>query len=115
MEVCSRGNVLSDLPDARQTEIFQTLLEQGSLKIERIISRGQATPVDEWYDQDHDEWVLLMSGGAGLQLADEPEPRLLNPGDWLHLPAHCRHRVSWTMPDQKTVWLAVRWNRNEEA
>lgn len=108
------GNLLGDLPDARQVEIFQTLLEQGGLKIERIISRGQVTPAGQWYDQDHDEWVLLVTGGASLQLADEPVPRQLKPGDWLYLPAHCQHRVSWTMPDHETVWLAIHWKRNEE-
>lgn len=115
VEVCKVMSLLSDLPDARQAEIFQTLLEQSGLKLERIISWGQATPEGEWYDQDHDEWVLLVTGAASLQMAGESVPRQLNPGDWLYLPAHCQHRVSWTTPDRETVWLAVHWNTNEEA
>jgi cupin 2 domain-containing protein len=59
--------------------------------------------------------VLLLTGGAELQLADEDDARRLEPGDWLHLPAHCRHRVVWTAPGQETVWLAVHWKQDKEA
>ncbi|MFA6823083.1 MAG: cupin domain-containing protein, partial [Geobacter sp.] len=90
-------------------------LEQpGSMQIERIVSRGQVTPEGVWYDQERDEWVLLLTGGAELQLADEGAARRLEPGDWLHLPAHCRHRVVWTAPEQETVWLAVHWKQEKE-
>jgi len=109
------SNLLTDLPDARQAEVFQTLLDQrDGVRIERIVSWGQATPEGQWYDQDHDEWVLVMTGAASVQLAGEDVARLLEPGCWLHLPARCRHRVVWTAPDQETVWLAVRWNSDKE-
>lgn len=109
------GNLLANLPDAQQAEIFQVLLEQpGSMQIERIVSRGQVTSEGVWYDQERDEWVLLLTGGAELQLADEGAARRLEPGDWLHLPAHCRHRVVWTAPEQETVWLAVHWKQEKE-
>jgi cupin 2 domain-containing protein len=109
------GNLLANLPDAQQAEVFQVLLEQpGSMQIERIVSRGQVTPEGVWYDQERDEWVLLLTGGAELQLADEGAARRLEPGDWLHLPAHCRHRVVWTAPEQETVWLAVHWKQEKE-
>jgi cupin 2 domain-containing protein len=101
------GNLLADLPDASSGEVFQTLMEQDGVRIERIISHGQATPEGEWYDQKWDEWVLLLSGEAGILIVGEAKPRILGAGDHLLLPAHCRHRVLWTAPDRTTIWLAV--------
>ena len=99
-------NILNDLPDSID-EIFEALLEKPGLRIERIISSGQATPEGIWYDQEGDEWVLLLCGSAGLQIEGESSLRRLVPGDSLLLPAGCRHRVAWTDPDVKSVWLAV--------
>lgn len=99
-------NILADLPDSLD-EIFDTLLEKPGIKIERIISSGQATPEGEWYDQDRNEWVLLLSGSARLMIEGEEAPRKLAAGDYLLLPAGCRHRVDWTDPDLKSVWLAI--------
>jgi len=101
------GNLLACLPPAGRDEIFQEILQRPGGRIERIVSSGQATPPGEWYDQERDEWVLLLAGSAGLLLEGEDEPRLLRPGDYLYLPAHCRHRVEWTDPGMQTVWLAV--------
>lgn len=110
----SAGNLLADLPDAQQAEVVQTLLEQpGSVRIERIVSRGQSTPEGSWYNQDHEEWVVVLTGGAELQLADEAGIRRLEPGDWLHLPAQCRHRVVSTVPGHETVWLAIHWSSDK--
>lgn len=99
-------NILADLPDSPD-EIFETLLEKSGIKIERIISSGQATPAGEWYDQAGDEWVVLLSGSAGLLIEGEISPHRLAAGDYLLLPAGCRHRVEWTDPAVKSVWLAV--------
>ena len=85
------------------------LAERPGVRIERIVSTGQASPPGFWYDQDWGEWVVLLSGAARLRFADEDEPRHLGPGDWVDIPAHCRHRVEWTDPDQPTVWLAVHY------
>ncbi len=102
-----QGNLLADVPAGAPDEIFQTLLERSGLKIERIISNGQASPQGFWYDSPQDEWVLLLSGSAGLECEGDAAPRIMRPGDWLHLPAHCRHRVAWTDAGEPTVWLAV--------
>ena len=102
-------NILGELPDARGKEIFETIVEREGVRIERIVSHGQATPEGEWYDQEWDEWVLVLAGQAGLLIEGEAEPRLLGPGDYIDLPARCRHRVVWTAPDEPTVWLAVHW------
>ncbi len=104
------ANLYSGLPAFPQAaECFSQLLERPGLRIERIVSTGQCSPPDFWYDQPEGEWVLLLAGAAGLHLAGEAEPRRVQPGDWLDLPPHCRHRVAWTDPDQVTVWLAVHY------
>lgn len=77
------------------------------MRIERIVSTGQATPPGEWLDQADDEWVALLAGRAGLRVEGEAETRVLAPGDWVLLRARQRHRVEWTDAVEPTVWLAV--------
>lgn len=101
------GNLFADLPRREATERVDALLTGGRFRLLRIVSSGQATPPGEWYDQADDEWVVLLHGAAAVRLAAEPEPRRLAPGDWLLLPAGCRHRVEWTATDGPTVWLAL--------
>lgn len=101
------GNLLRDLPDARAGEVTDALLAAPALRIERIVSYGQRSPPGFWYDEPLAEWVLLLAGAAHLRFADEPDERVLGPGDWLHIAAHRRHRVEWTDPVTPTVWLAV--------
>lgn len=101
------GNLLRDLPDARAGEVTDALLTAPGLRIERIVSHGQASPPGFWYDQTQAEWVLLLKGAARLRFADEPNEHMLGPGDWLHIAAHRRHRVEWTDPAQPTIWVAV--------
>lgn len=102
------GSLGEDLPTApRETEIVETLAAHRSMRVERIVSTGQVTPPGEWYDQPHDEWVVLIEGAAHLRIEGEETYRKLEPGDWLLLPARCRHRVTWTQEDPPTVWLAV--------
>ena len=102
------GNLRSGLP-ARPLpdEVVDLLVERSGLRIERIVSTGQATPEGQWYDQDTDEWVLVVQGSARLRIEGEREDRVLSEGDWILLPAHCRHRVTWTRAEPPTVWLAV--------
>jgi cupin 2 domain-containing protein len=102
------GNLFSGLPEGRQPEeTFEPLVETRGLRIERIVSTGQTTPEGEWLDQDQSEWVVLLRGSARLLIEGEPTERRLEPGDWLLLPAHCRHRVTWTSENEPAVWLAV--------
>jgi len=100
-------NLLRDLPDASSAEITETLVVRPGMRIERIVSFGQANPPGFWYDQKEAEWLLLLAGAARLRFADEAEERLLGPGDWVEIAAHRRHRVEWTDPARPTVWLAV--------
>ncbi len=90
-----------------EAEVFETLLERPGWRLERIVSSGQSTPDGEWYDQETEEWVVLLSGAARLSFADSAEPLVLSPGQAVSIPAHCRHRVEWTDPDIASVWLAL--------
>lgn len=98
-------NLLAGVPTHLDEELFETLAGSGDLRIERIVSSGQSSPDGFWYDQETDEFVLLLKGVAELEF--EAGSELLNAGDWLLIPAHCRHRVKWTVPDEATIWLAV--------
>jgi cupin 2 domain-containing protein len=104
------GNLFANVPSAAPAEVLETLLVSGPIRIERIVSTGQATPPGEWYDQTQAEWVVLLRGAAGLRFEDEPAARVLGPGDWLHIAARRRHRVEWTDSGEPTIWLAVHVN-----
>jgi cupin 2 domain-containing protein len=101
----SLGRNLPSRPFAE--EVTDILLDRQGLRVERIVSTGQATPKGQWFDQDGDEWVLIVAGAARLRIEGEDGDRELAEGDWLLLPAHCRHRVTWTQTKPPTVWLAI--------
>jgi cupin 2 domain-containing protein len=101
------GNIFDSLPDATAHEKFTALLRTDSMTIERVVSHGQASPPGFWYDQARDEWILLLAGSAGLRFESESAARHLGRGDYVHIPAHMRHRVEWTDAHEATVWLAI--------
>ncbi len=101
------SNILSPLPARGADEAVRILAKGNGFRLERIVSHGQASPDGFWYDQDDAEWVLVVTGRAQVTIEGEAENRELGAGDSLFLPAHCRHRVAWTDPEQPTVWLAV--------
>ncbi|ABE41187.1 Cupin 2, conserved barrel [Rhodopseudomonas palustris BisB5] len=102
------GHLLQPLPQPAPDEALDTLLARGGVRIERIVSFGQASPEGFWYDQSEDEFVVLLSGAATLRFADGRDVQL-TPGAWVDIPAHCRHRVEATTAGEATVWLAVFW------
>ena len=102
-------NLFDDLPGHLDVELFSELLSGNGIRIERIVSTGQFTPADKPYDQEQDEWVLLVAGSAGLWIEGEGE-RDLRPGDYVFIPGRRLHRVTWTAKDQPTVWLAVHFS-----
>jgi cupin 2 domain-containing protein len=107
-----QGNLFADLRDAAaEAEEVGTLLATPALRIERIVSRGQASPPGFWYDQGWAEWVLVLRGAADLLCEGEATPWRLVAGDFLHLPAHRRHRVEWTDPTEPTLWLAIHYHQ----
>ena len=100
-------NLLTSLPSACNAEVSEILVTAHGIRLQRLISFGQVSPEGFWYDQKEAEWVMLLTGRARLVIAGEAEERVLGPGDAVYLPAHCRHRVEWTDPDNPTVWLAL--------
>jgi cupin 2 domain-containing protein len=103
------GNLFAALPRRRRDELVTVLRASGEVRIERIVSTGQATPPGTWLEQDWREWVVLLAGSASLRFADEDAPRRLAPGDFLDIPAHRLHRVEATDPAAPTVWLAIHY------
>jgi cupin 2 domain-containing protein len=106
------ANVFAAIPDRLAAELVEPLIQTASLRLERIVSTGHVTPPGEWYDQERPEWVLLLSGAATLRFEQEQAPIALRPGDHLLIPAHSRHRVEWTDPEQPTVWLALHYRES---
>ena len=102
------GNIFESITKNREQEVFDRLLQNEKLTIERIVSNGQVSPASGWYDQALDEWVLLLKGGAVITFEDKSEVRLRS-GDYLAIPAHRKHKVSWTDPSVDTVWLAIHY------
>lgn len=100
-----KNNVLHGIADALPTEIFETILQTANIRIERILSQGQQSAADFWYDQDQSEWVFVVKGRAQLEFEDMIID--LGPGDYVNIAAHKKHRVAWTDPQEITVWLAV--------
>lgn len=101
------GNLFSAIPAALPQELIEELIGHQHVRIERIVSKGHASPDGYWYDQSEHEWVVLLQGGAVLLLEGVEEPIVLKPGMYINLPAHAKHRVEWTEPDTETIWLAV--------
>ena len=96
-------NIPTDLPE----ELVDVLAENKHVRIERIVSTGQASPEGFWYDQEEHEWVVVLKGEAKLLFEGDDEPIHMKPGDFVNISAHRKHRVEWTTPDEPTVWLAV--------
>jgi cupin 2 domain-containing protein len=102
-----RGNLLAALPERKAEEQIDLLVEGAGVRIERIVSTGQASPAGFWYDQPDDEFVVLLTGAARLRFEEGDVTVDIKPGDWVEIPAHVRHRVEATRAEPATVWLAV--------
>ncbi len=98
-------NLFTDLPANLPDELLTTLLEATNVRIERIVSHGHVSPEGFWYDQNDNEWVIVLKGAARLRFEDSILE--MKPGDFVNIPAHKKHRVEWTTPDEPTIWLAV--------
>ncbi|KTG17544.1 MULTISPECIES: cupin domain-containing protein [unclassified Guyparkeria] len=103
------ANLFENLPAPAAEEWFEALVEADHVTVERIVSRGHASPASGWYDQPRHEWVVVLKGCAVVAFDGGDEVRL-GPGDHLTIAAHRRHRVAWTDPDEDTVWLAVHYD-----
>lgn len=108
-------NLFDRLPGASTVEVFENLLETGYVRIERIVSQGQATAPGEWLDQDWDEWVILIEGSADLLFHGKARAHTLSAGDYVYIPAHKKHRVNRTDAHGNTIWLAVHIKNTKQA
>lgn len=102
------ANIFQCLPKSLDDEAFEILLQKGDLKIERIISKGHTSPATGWYDQAQDEWVMVLQGEAIITLKDDNDYPLVS-GDYMTIPAHTKHKVTWTIPELETIWLAIHY------
>jgi len=98
-------NILRNIPENLPEELLESLAEDSNTSIKRIVSKGHTT---DWYDQDQHEFVVVLKGAAKLEF-EGSRYQEMGPGDWLHIPAHVRHRVAWTSESEETVWLAVHY------
>ncbi len=103
-----KANIFTSITENLEKELFEEILTNAKLKIERIVSYGHTSPEAGWYNQESDEWVILLEGEAVLSFENEADVRLKK-GDYINIPAYTKHRVSWTLPKAKTIWLAVHY------
>lgn len=100
------GNIFK-LPDKLPPkELFETLLDNDRVVIEKVVSTGQVTPPGEWYDQDRDEWLIVLQGEGELSYEDSSCIKLTT-GDYLLIPAHYKHRVEYTSVEPPCIWLTI--------
>jgi len=107
--VKNTNNIFSNIPEHIPEELFHKILKTENLKIERIISRGHSSPDNYWYDQEQNEWVILLKGSARLLFEGDNKVIVLNRGDYINIPSHTKHRVEWTDSDTETVWLTIHY------
>lgn len=104
-----KGSLLKDIPEKLPEELIDTLCSDQNVVIERIVSRGQASPEGFWYDQEKNEFVLVIKGSAGIKIEDRDDIVVMKAGDYIEIGAHVKHRVEWTDSHFETVWLAVHY------
>ena len=102
-------NLLRNIPADLPEELFENLAQGGSTSIKRIVSKGHTT---DWYDQQENEFVVLLKGAARLEF-EKGQFREMGPGDCMLIPSRVKHRVAWTEADSETVWLAVHFSQEE--
>ncbi len=101
-------NIYKQIPDNLSEEVFEVLAQSKAVKIERIISKGHKSPGTGWYDQDQNEWVLVLKGNASICFEDEAVIDLKE-GDYINISAHRKHRVISTSAITETIWLAIHY------
>lgn len=102
------NNIFDDIPANLHKEVIESLVDSENVRVERIISKGHASPETGWYDQDRNEWVVVLKGAAVLSFSDKSTVSL-KAGDHINIAAHEKHKVTWTDPDTETIWLAIHY------
>src|SRR5574338_845788 len=99
--------IFSGIPRQITQEITDVIVSSPEARIEKIVSKGHSSPRDYWYDQEQNEWVIVIKGKARLEFYGEIQLVELNEGDYINIPSHKKQRVDWTDPESETIWLAV--------
>lgn len=103
----SKAENIFELPEQLPSEeLFETLLEHEKILIEKVVSSGQVTPTGDWYDQDRDEWLIVLQGEGELSYEDGSRIKL-NKGDYQFIPARQKHRVEYTSTEPPCIWLTL--------
>ncbi|BAK74675.1 cupin domain-containing protein [Arcobacter sp. L] len=98
-------NIFDEIPIDKSEEKFFEIFKNEKIKIEKIVSNGQNSPEDFWYEQEQSEYILLLEGFTILEFGDfEVE---LKKGDCLNIKAMQKHRVKFTSQTEPTIWFAV--------
>jgi cupin 2 domain-containing protein len=105
------SNLFKNIPFELKDELIDILFEGKDIRIERIVSKGHSSPSGFWYDQDKNEFVIILKGSAGLMFEGGDRVIIMRTGDSMNIPAHQRHRVEWTAPNKHTVWLAIFYDK----
>jgi len=103
-----QNNIFTEIPKALQEELFEEIIKDGAVKIERIVSDGHTSPKQGWYESEQNEWVIILQGEAVLSFEKNDDVELKH-GDYVNIPAKCKHKVSYTSLNEKTIWLAVHY------
>jgi cupin 2 domain-containing protein len=101
------NSIYKTIPDNLPEEVIEELIHDQTVCIKRIVSQGHASPPGFWYDQEENEWIIVLEGSAGLLLEGDENQTVLKKGDYLNIPAHTKHRVEWTEKTGETIWLAI--------
>ena len=99
------NNIFAEIPGDLDNELMQVLQQSDNIKIQRIVSKGQVSPESGWYDQQQNEWVIVIKGEAIITF--EQTEVAMHAGSYINIPAHTKHKVSWTHADLETIWLVV--------
>ncbi|MFT6051888.1 MAG: cupin 2 domain-containing protein [Halioglobus sp.] len=102
------GNIFESLPEDISKEVFTQVIQGENIRIGRIVSIGHVSPEIGWYDQNDNEWVIILKGEAILSFENGVDVHLVS-GGYLNIPAHTKHKVTWTKPNIETIWLAVHY------
>ena len=96
-----------DLPDnLANVELFEALIDNDRVLIEKVVSTGQVTPSGEWYDQKRAEWLIVLQGEGELSYEDGSRIKLTT-GDYLYISPHQKHRVEYTSTQPPCIWLTI--------
>ncbi len=107
----NKSNIYNNLPHNLSDELFETLISNENIKIQRIVSpKSFKSPQDKWFNQDRDEFVILLQGSAELLFKENKNTVKLKPGDHINIPRNTKHRVESTDKEIQTIWLAVHYN-----